>query len=117
MRELNWIHRRLHIIGDAPVAVSNGGQTRHAAVASTEPGDPFRRLHQPNAVALRIVNGDHERSLWRNTLRDALLFLGGRIGGQRYDKRSPSLSLFHLAILQKKIMLHYSQESVRRVGR
>jgi enterochelin esterase-like enzyme len=41
------------------------------------------RLHQPDSVELRIVNGDHEWMLWRDTLPDALQFMSARIAGQR----------------------------------
>ncbi len=37
------------------------------------------RLHQPEAIALRIVNGDHDWILWRDTLPQALLFLNAHI--------------------------------------
>ncbi len=41
------------------------------------------RLHQPDAIELRIVNGDHEWMVWRDTLGDALLFMNARIAGAR----------------------------------
>lgn len=41
------------------------------------------RLHQPDAVELRIVNGGHEWMLWRDTLSDALQFMSARIVGAR----------------------------------
>jgi enterochelin esterase-like enzyme len=41
------------------------------------------RLHQPNAIELRIVNGDHEWMVWRDTLGDALLFMNNYITGAR----------------------------------
>lgn len=41
------------------------------------------RLHQPDAVELRIVNGDHEWMLWRDALPDALQFMSTRIAGPR----------------------------------
>lgn len=41
------------------------------------------RLHQPDAVELRIVNGGHEWMLWRDTLPDALQFMSARIAGRR----------------------------------
>ncbi len=37
------------------------------------------RLHQPGEIALRIVDGDHEGSLWRAVLPEALLFLNARL--------------------------------------
>jgi enterochelin esterase-like enzyme/endonuclease/exonuclease/phosphatase family metal-dependent hydrolase len=37
------------------------------------------RLHQPGAVALRIVDGDHEGALWRVTFPEALQFLDARL--------------------------------------
>lgn len=40
------------------------------------------RLHQPDAVELRIVNGDHEWMLWRDTLPDALQFMSARIAAR-----------------------------------
>jgi enterochelin esterase-like enzyme len=41
------------------------------------------RLHQPSAVELRIINGDHEWMLWRDTLGDALKFMSERIAGPK----------------------------------
>ena len=41
------------------------------------------RLHQPQAVELRIVDGDHEWMVWRETLGDALQFMNARIAGPR----------------------------------
>jgi enterochelin esterase-like enzyme len=41
------------------------------------------RLHQPTAVELRIINGDHEWMLWRDTLGDALKFMNERIAGPK----------------------------------
>ncbi len=41
------------------------------------------RLHQPDAIELRVVNGDHEWMLWRDTLPDALQFMSARITGPR----------------------------------
>ena len=41
------------------------------------------RLHQPGAVELRVVDGDHEWMLWRDTLGDALQFMNARIAGPR----------------------------------
>ena len=41
------------------------------------------RLHQPDAIELRIVNGDHEWMVWRDTLGDALLFMNAHIAGPR----------------------------------
>ncbi len=37
------------------------------------------RLHQPSAIELRIVNGDHEWMVWRDTLADALQFMNARL--------------------------------------
>jgi enterochelin esterase-like enzyme len=37
------------------------------------------RLHQPGKIELRIVDGDHEWMVWRDTLADALLFMNHRI--------------------------------------
>ena len=39
------------------------------------------RLHQPEAIELRIVNGDHEWMVWRDTLADALQFMTAYISG------------------------------------
>ena len=39
------------------------------------------RLHQPDAIELRIVNGDHEWMVWRDTLADALQFMTVHITG------------------------------------
>lgn len=41
------------------------------------------RLHQPDAIELRIVNGDHEWMVWRDTLADALQFMTVRIAGPK----------------------------------
>ena len=41
------------------------------------------RFHQPDAIELRIVNGDHEWMVWRDTLSDALLFMNARISGAK----------------------------------
>jgi enterochelin esterase-like enzyme len=41
------------------------------------------RLHQPDAVELRIVDGDHEWMVWRDTLGDALQFMSARIAGAK----------------------------------
>ena len=41
------------------------------------------RFHQPDAIELRIVNGDHEWMVWRDTLADALQFMNVRIAGPR----------------------------------
>jgi enterochelin esterase-like enzyme len=37
------------------------------------------RLHQPTAIELRIVDGDHEWMVWRDTLADALQFMNARL--------------------------------------
>lgn len=37
------------------------------------------RLHQPGAIALRIVAGDHQWALWRETLPEVLMFLNAHI--------------------------------------
>ena len=39
------------------------------------------RLHQPNAIELRVVDGDHEWMVWRDTLGEALQFMNARIAG------------------------------------
>lgn len=41
------------------------------------------RLHQPDAIELRIVDGDHQWMVWRDTLGDALLFMNARIAGAK----------------------------------
>ena len=41
------------------------------------------RLHQPTAVELRVINGDHEWMVWRDTLGDALKFMNERIAGPK----------------------------------
>jgi S-formylglutathione hydrolase FrmB len=41
------------------------------------------RLHQPNGLELRIVDGDHEWMVWRDTLGDALQFMNARITGPK----------------------------------
>ena len=41
------------------------------------------RFHQPDAIELRIVNGDHEWMVWRDTLADALQFMTVRIAGAK----------------------------------
>jgi enterochelin esterase-like enzyme len=41
------------------------------------------RLHQPGQIELRILDGDHEWALWRDTLGDALQFMNARIAGPR----------------------------------
>ena len=41
------------------------------------------RLHQPKDVELRIIDGDHEWMVWRETLGDALQFMNARIEGPR----------------------------------
>ena len=41
------------------------------------------RFHQPDAIELRIVNGDHEWMVWRDTLADALQFMTVRIAGPK----------------------------------
>jgi enterochelin esterase-like enzyme len=41
------------------------------------------RLFQPEAVELRVVDGDHEWMVWRDTLSDALQFMNARIAGPR----------------------------------
>ena len=41
------------------------------------------RLHQPDAIELRIVNGDHEWMVWRDTLADALQFMTVHITGMK----------------------------------
>ena len=41
------------------------------------------RFHQPDAIEFRIVNGDHEWMLWRDTLADALQFMTARIAGPK----------------------------------
>ena len=37
------------------------------------------RLHQPGAIALRIVEGEHEDAVWRRGLPEALRFLNARL--------------------------------------
>ncbi len=41
------------------------------------------RLHQPGQVELRVVDGDHEWAVWRDTLGDALQFMNARIAGSQ----------------------------------
>lgn len=41
------------------------------------------RLHQPRDIELRIVDGDHEWAVWRDTLGDALQFMNARVAGPR----------------------------------
>lgn len=41
------------------------------------------RLHQPGQVELRIVDGDHEWAVWRDTLGEALQFMNARIAAAR----------------------------------
>lgn len=41
------------------------------------------RLHQPKAIELRIVNGDHEWAVWRDTLGEALMFMSSKISGAK----------------------------------
>lgn len=41
------------------------------------------RLHQPGEIELRIVDGDHEWMIWRETFGDALQFMNARIAGPR----------------------------------
>jgi enterochelin esterase-like enzyme len=41
------------------------------------------RLHQPNDIELRVVDGDHEWMVWRETLGDALQFMNTRVAGPR----------------------------------
>lgn len=41
------------------------------------------RLHQPTALEFRVVDGDHEWAVWRDTLGDALQFMSPRIEGAR----------------------------------
>ena len=41
------------------------------------------RFHQPDAIEFRIVNGDHEWMVWRDTLADALQFMTVRIAGAK----------------------------------
>ena len=41
------------------------------------------RFHQPDAIEFRIVNGDHEWMVWRDTLADALQFMTVRIAGPK----------------------------------
>jgi enterochelin esterase-like enzyme len=41
------------------------------------------RLHQPDAVEFRVVDGDHEWMVWRDTLPDALQFMNARIAGPK----------------------------------
>ena len=39
--------------------------------------------HQPNAIELRIVDGDHEWMVWRDTLPEALQFLDRYLAGPK----------------------------------
>jgi enterochelin esterase-like enzyme len=41
------------------------------------------RLHQPGKVEFRVVDGDHEWMVWRDTLADALQFMNARIVGPK----------------------------------
>jgi enterochelin esterase-like enzyme len=41
------------------------------------------RLHQPGKVEFRVVDGDHEWMVWRDTLSDALQFMNARIVGPK----------------------------------
>ena len=41
------------------------------------------RFHQPDAIEFRVVNGDHEWMVWRDTLADALQFMTVRIAGPK----------------------------------
>jgi enterochelin esterase-like enzyme len=41
------------------------------------------RLHQPRAIELRVVDGDHEWMVWRDTLGDALQFMNARLGDKK----------------------------------
>jgi enterochelin esterase-like enzyme len=41
------------------------------------------RLHQPKDIEMRIVDGDHEWAVWRDTLGEALQFMNARISGPK----------------------------------
>lgn len=41
------------------------------------------REHQPNDVEYRVVDGDHEWSVWEETIGDAMLFLDRYLAGPR----------------------------------
>jgi enterochelin esterase-like enzyme len=41
------------------------------------------RSHQPKAIELRVVDGDHEWMVWRDTLPDALQFMNARLGDKK----------------------------------
>jgi enterochelin esterase-like enzyme len=41
------------------------------------------RLHQPRAIEFRVVDGDHEWMVWRDTLGDALQFMHARLGEKK----------------------------------
>jgi enterochelin esterase-like enzyme len=63
-----------------PLYINSGDHDRfgivvHAAVL-------YQRLlaHQPQAVAYRVVDGDHEWMVWRDTLGDALVFMDRYLG-------------------------------------
>lgn len=47
------------------------------------------RLHQPGAIALHIVDGDHDWTLWRDALPEALLFLNAHRTLRLTDRRKP----------------------------
>jgi enterochelin esterase-like enzyme len=63
-----------------PLYINSGDHDRfgivgHAAVL-------YQRLlaHQPQAVEYRVVDGDHEWMVWRDTLGDALVFMDRYLG-------------------------------------
>ena len=63
-----------------PLYINSGDHDRfgivvHAAVL-------YQRLlaHQPQALEYRVVDGDHEWMVWRDTLGDALLFMDRYLG-------------------------------------
>lgn len=75
-----------------PLYIVSGDHDRYGIALQSAMLFEKLRLHQPDAIALRIVNGDHEWELWREALRGALLFLNARLQSPRPSETVRAMS-------------------------
>lgn len=66
-----------------PLYITSGDHDRFGIALQSAMLYERLRLHQPKDIELRIIDGDHEWAVWRDTLADALQFMSSRIAGPR----------------------------------
>jgi enterochelin esterase-like enzyme len=62
-----------------PLYINSGDHDRFSIALHSATLYERLRTHQPNAIEFRVVDGDHEWMVWRDTLADALQFMNARL--------------------------------------